>query len=141
MSVEKGLGVYEVDVGGGTIVDAKNTFPSLWLAAGRVMNLRRNGEQVPPELQQELGTQLVVGQLARDAQFANDINNLIDVVTNVDVDKQAAAIDGFYKVGGNFVSGFTRPLDALNKAVGFATGTDSARDVRQADVECIYSVC
>ena len=36
---EKGLGVYEVDVGGGTIVDAKNTFPfSLWLAAGRVMN-------------------------------------------------------------------------------------------------------
>ena len=131
---EKGLGVYEVDVGGGTIVDAKNTFPfSLWLAAGRVMNLRRNGEQVPPELQQELGTQLVVGQLARDAQFANDINNLIDVITNVDVDKQAAAIDGFYKVGGNFVSGFTRPLDALNKAVGFATGTDSARDVRQAD--------
>ena len=131
---EKGLGVYEVDVGGGTIVDAKNTFPfSLWLAAGRVMNLRRNGEQVPPELQQELGTQLVVGQLARDAQFANDINNLIDVITNVDVDKQAAAIDGFYKVGGNFVSGFTRPLDALNKAVGFATGTDSARDIRQAD--------
>ena len=131
---EQGLGVYEVDVGGGTIVDAKNTFPfSLWLAAGRILNNIRNGEQVPPELQQELGTQLVVGQLARDAQFANDINNLIDVVTNVDVDKQAAAIDGFYKVGGNFVSGFTRPLDALNKAVGFATGTDSARDVRQAD--------
>jgi len=131
---DKGLGVYEVDVGGGTIIDAKNTFPfSLWLAAGRVLNLRRNGEQVPPELQQELGTQLVVGQLARDAQFANDINNLLDVITNVDDGAREASVDGFYKVGGNFISGFTRPLDALNKAVGFAMGTDTAKDVRQAE--------
>ena len=131
---EQGLGVYEVDVGGGTIVDAKNTFPfSLWLAAGRVLNNIRNGEQVPPELQQEIGTQLVVGQLARDAQFANDINNLLDVLTNVDEGARAASVDGFYKVGGNFVSGFTRPLDALNKAVGFAMGTDTAKDVRQAE--------
>ena len=131
---EKGLGVYEVDVGGGTIVDAKNTFPfSLWLAAGRILNNIRNGEQVPPELQQELGTQLVVGQLARDAQFANDINNLLDVLTNVDEDASSSNVDGFYKVGGNFVSGFTRPLDAINKTIGFAMGTDNAKDVRQAE--------
>ncbi len=131
---EQGLGVYEVDVGGGTIVDAKNTFPfSLWLAAGRILNNIRNGEQVPPELQQELGTQLVVGQLARDAQFANDINNLLDVLTNVDEGARAASVDGFYKVGGNFVSGFTRPLDAINKTIGFAMGTDNAKDVRQAE--------
>ena len=131
---EQGLGVYEVDVGGGTIVDAKNTFPfSLWLAAGRVLNNIRNGEQVPPELQQELGTQLIVGQLARDAQFANDINNLLDVLTNVDEGARAASVDGFYKVGGNFISGFTRPLDAINKTIGFAMGTDDAKDVRQAE--------
>lgn len=131
---EKGLGVYEVDVGGGTIIDAKNTFPfSLWLSAGRILNNIRNGNPNPPELQQELGTQLVVGQLARDAQFANDINNLLDVLTNVDEGARAATIDGFYKVGGNFVSGFTRPLDAINKTVGFAMGTDNAKDVRQAD--------
>ena len=44
---KKVLGVYDVDVGGGTIVDAKNTFPfSLWLVAGRVLNNIRNGEQV-----------------------------------------------------------------------------------------------
>ena len=131
---KKELGVYDVDVGGGTIIDAKNTFPlSLWLAAGRVFNTMRNGEQVTPELQQEIGTQLVVGQLAKDAQFANDINNLLDVLTNVDLDKRAEAIDGFYKVGGNFVSGFTRPLDAINKTIGFAMGTDDAKDVRQAE--------
>jgi len=131
---EQGLDVYEVDVGGGTIVDAKNTYPfSLWLAAGRVLNTMRNGEQVSPDLQREIGTQLAVGQLARDTQFANDINNMLDVLTNVDIDKRAAAIDGLYKVGGNFAAGFTRPLDVLNKAVGFATGTDTAKDVRQAE--------
>ena len=137
---EKGLGVYEVDVGGGTIIDAKNTFPfSIWLAAGRVLNTMRNGEQVSADLQKEIGTQLVVGQLARDAQFGNDINNLLDVLTNVDVDKRAASIDGFYKVGGNFISGFTRPLDVLNKAVGFATGTDTAKDVRQAEGGAVFT--
>ena len=131
---EKGLDVYEVDVGGGTIVDAKNTYPfSLWLAAGRVLNTMRNGEQVSADLQREIGTQLAVGQLARDTQFANDINNMLDVLTNVDIDKRAASIDGLYKVTGNFVAGFTRPLDVLNKAVGFATGTDTAKDVRQAE--------
>ena len=131
---EQGLDVYEVDVGGGTIVDAKNTYPfSLWLASGRVLKTMRNGEQVSPDLQREIGTQLAVGQLARDTQFANDINNMLDVLTNVDIDKRAAAIDGLYKVGGNFAAGFTRPLDVLNKAVGFATGTDTAKDVRQAE--------
>ena len=131
---EQGLDVYEVDVGGGTIVDAKNTYPfSLWLAAGRVLNTMKNGEQVSADLQREIGTQLAVGQLARDTQFANDINNVLDVLTNVDIDKRAAAIDGMYKVTGNFAAGFTRPLDVLNKAVGFATGTDTAKDVRQAE--------
>ena len=137
---ENNLGVYEVDVGGGTIIDAKNTYPfSLWLAAGRVLNTMRNGEQVSADLQREIGTQLVVGQLARDAQFGNDINNMLDVLTNIDIDKRAAAIDGFYKVGGNFVSGFTRPLDVLNKAVGFATGTDTAKDVRQAEGAAVFT--
>ena len=94
----------------------------------------RNGEQVSADLQRELGTQLAVGQLARDAQFANDINNMLDVLTNVDIDKRAAAIDGLYKVGGNFVlAGFTRPLDVVNKAVGLPWGTDTAKDVRQAE--------
>ena len=137
---EQGLDVYEVDVGGGTIVDAKNTYPfSLWLAAGRVMNTMRNGEQVSADLQREIGTQLAVGQLARDTQFANDINNILDVMTNVDIDKRAAAIDGLYKVTGNFAAGFTRPLDVVNKAVGFAAGTDTAKDIRQAEGVNVFS--
>ena len=33
---------------------------------------------------------------------------------------------------GNIVAGFFRPLDPINKMVGFLTGTDTAKDVRQA---------
>ena len=129
----KGLGIYEVDAGGGTIVDAKNTFPfSIFLAAGRVGNMIRNGEEVPREVYQELGTQLGVGQLARDAQFGNDINNLLDILVNSDEGARGAGLEGFAKVAGNFLSGVTRPLDAVNKTIGFAMGTDTAKDVRQA---------
>ena len=43
---KKGLNVYEVDVGGGTIIDAKNTFPfSTFLVAGRIVNMKRNGKK------------------------------------------------------------------------------------------------
>ena len=131
---EQGLGVYDVDVGGGTIVDAKNTFPfSAFLAAGRIFNMKRNNETVPPELIQELGTQVAIGQVARDAQFGNDLNNLIDIMVNADEGARGATFDAFAKAAGNFVAGTTRPLDAFNKVVGFAMGTDGAKDVRQAD--------
>ena len=137
---EKGLGVFDVDVGGGTIVDAKNTYPfSAFLAAGRILNMRRNDEDVPPELLQELGTQLAVGQLARDAQFGNDMNNLLDVLINTDEGARGASVDAFARVFGNFAAGFTRPLDAINKVVGFAAGTDTAKDVRQADTAGLFT--
>ena len=136
----EGLGVYEVNVGGGKIVDAKNTYPfSAFLAAGRIFNLKRDGEVVPPELLTEFGTQVAVGQLAKDAQFGNDLNNLLDVLINSDAGARGASTDAFAKVFGNFASGFTRPLDAVNKVVGFATGTDTAKDVRQADAMGIFT--
>ena len=131
---KKGLAYNEIDVGGGTIVDAKNTYPfSAFLAAGRIINMTARGEDVPPELVQEMGTQLAVGQLARDAQFGNDLNNLLDVLINQDEGARKASALGLAKIGGNFVSGFTRPLDAVNKIAGFASGTDTAKDVRQAE--------
>ncbi len=131
---DDGLGVYEINVGGGKIIDAKNTYPfSAFLAAGRILNMKRNGEKVPPELIQEMGTQVAVGQLAKDAQFGNDLNNLLDVLINQDEGARGASIDAFAKTFGNLTAGVTRPLDAINKIVGFAMGTDTAKDVRQAD--------
>ena len=130
----KGLGTYEIDAGGGTIIDAKNTYPfSAFLAAGRIVNMMRDGQDIPPELQQELGTQVAVGQLAKDLQFGNDLNNILDVLMNTSPDARGATINGLTKAAGNIVAGATRPLDAVNKLFGFATGTDNAKDVRQAD--------
>lgn len=131
---DEGLGVYEINIGGGKIIDAKNTYPfSAFLAAGRILNMKMNGETVPPELIQEMGTQVAVGQLAKDAQFGNDLNNLLDVLINQDEGARGASIDAFSKTFGNLTAGVTRPLDAINKVVGFAMGTDTAKDVRQAD--------
>jgi len=131
---DDGLGVYEINVGGGKIIDAKNTYPfSAFLAAGRILNMKRNSETIPPELIQEMGTQVAVGQLAKDAQFGNDLNNLLDVLINQDEGARGASIDAFAKTFGNLTAGVTRPLDAINKVVGFAMGTDTAKDVRQAD--------
>jgi hypothetical protein len=131
---DKNLGVYDIDVGGGTIIDAKNTFPfSLWLVAGRVGNLMRERKTVPKELLTELGSQLAVGQLARDAQFGNDLNNIMDTMLNFEEGKRELAFEGLYKATGNFAAGFTRPLDAVNKLTGYITETDTAKDVRQAE--------
>lgn len=134
------LGVYDIDVGGGTIVDAKNTFPfSLWLVGGRVLNLMRKDETVPGELLTELGSQLAVGQLARDAQFGNDLNNVLDTLVNFEEGNRALALNGLYKTTGNFAAGFTRPLDAVNKLTGYITETDTAKDVRQAEGGAVFT--
>jgi hypothetical protein len=131
---EKGLAYYEVDGGDGTIIDARNTFPySLFLAVGRAANLKRQGEDVPNELIQDMTAQLAVGQLARDAQFANDLYNVFDVLLNPSEGSREASAQAFAKVAGNFAAGFTRPLDAVNKVAGFAMGTDTAKDIRQAE--------
>ena len=130
----KGLGVYELDGGAGAIIDAKNIYPlSAMLAVGRAANLWRNNEELPPELQTEALLQLGVGQIAKDTQFGNDLVNAFDAIANIDGGDRGANLNAVYKVGGNILAGFTRPLDAVNKIVGFAAGTDTAKDVRQAE--------
>ena len=131
---KKNLGTFEIDAGGGTIIDAKNTYPfSLWLAAGRIGNLKRKGEEIPAELQKELTEQLAVGQLASDVQFGNDLTKIVDTLLNQDVSASKASFDAIARMSGNYFAGFTRPLDAVNKLTGFITDTDVAKDVRQAE--------
>ena len=131
---QKNLGTFEIDAGGGTIIDAKNTYPfSLFLVAGRIGNLKRKGEDVPAELQKEVLEQLAVGQLASDVEFSNDLTRILDSFLNQDGDKAKASFDAIAKMSGNYVAGFTRPLDAVNRLTGFITDTDVAKDVRQAE--------
>ena len=136
----KGLGVFEVDAGGGTIVDAKNTFPfSIFLATGRVTNLLVRGKPVPKELSTEALTQLAVGQIARDVQFGNDLLNAMDTIFNFDEGQRGASADAFLKATGNVVAGVTRPLDVVNRLTGYVMGNDGAKDVRQAEGMNIFT--
>ena len=45
-----------------------------------------------------MGTQLAVGQLARDAQFGNDINNLMDILVNQEAGARKASAMGLAKM-------------------------------------------
>ena len=131
----EGLAYNEVKLSDGTIIDARNTFPfSLFLVAGRIANLSWKDEPVPEELAIEFGTQVGVGQAARDLQFGNDMIAAYDALFNLDEGQNRADLGkSFTRAMGNYVAGFTRPLDAVNKLVGYIDGTDAARDLRQAE--------
>ncbi len=129
---EKGYAWYHMDTGGGKIIDAKNMFPvSLWLAVGRAGNLSRNGEMVPKELIEDITSQLAVGQFAKDIQFGNDLYNAFDTMFNQEEGARQMSFNALYKQGGNILAGFTRPLDAVNRMVGFINDSDAAKDARQ----------
>lgn len=137
---KQGLAFNEINAGGGTVVDVRNVFPmSAFLAVGRAANLRRKGEPVPKELMQEIGGQLAVGQVARDAQFANDLLNIFDMMFNEGGGNRGTTLDALYKTLGNISAGVTRPLDAVNRMVGFLTETDTAKDVRQARGGAVFT--
>ena len=136
---DKALSATELDVGGGKVVDFKNQFPmSIYLIAGRIVNLTRKGETVPPELQTEMLKQVAIGQVATDFDFGNDLNNLISFFTS-DTDERELSLNALYKQAGNIAAGFTRPLDALNRAAGMITGSDVAKDPRQASGGAIFT--
>ena len=132
---EKGMGTFDVDLGNGQSIDARNTFPfSLWLTAGRMIDLSREGEIVPRELVKDFAAQTAVGQFASDVQFANDIYNIMDVAFNEDRQLGVSLIgSAFAKQGGSILAGFTRPLDAVNRMTGLIAGSDVAKDPRQAE--------
>ena len=135
----KGLSATEVEVGGGQIADMKNMYPmSLFMVAGRIANLYRNDEMIPQELSQELLNQLAIGQVAKDAQFGNDLNSLLSLLSDSE-DARAASFDALYKQTGNILAGFTRPLDAINRAVGYINDSDIAKDPRQATGFGVFS--
>ena len=132
---KQGLAYNEIKMSDGTIIDASNTFPfSYFLVLGRMAKLKANGQPVPEELSLELGTQIGVGHAARDLQFGNDMVAAYDALFNLDEGQGRADLaKGVVRGLGNWTAGFTRPLDAVNKLVGYIDNSDAARDLRQAE--------
>ena len=52
---------------------------------------------------------------------------------------RVAELDALYKSLGNIAAGATRPLDAINRSVGFLADNDVAKDVRQADGLAVFT--
>ena len=72
--------------------------------------------------------QLGVGQFAKDIQFGNDMYRVLDMMFS-DANSGAAATE-VQKRFGSFLAGFTRPLQTIDKAVGFIAETDIHKDKR-----------
>ena len=159
---DKGLEATELDVGGGTVIDTKNAFPmSEFLAMGRVVNqLGRQGSlgilgtkvdlpgkpaeptvekgvlpyyaTTTPEAIQDMLVQIGVGQFAKDIQFGNDMNRIINMF--FDETNGEAGVAELQRRGGSFLAGFTRPFQTIDRAVGFIRDTDIHKDKRQKSV-------
>ncbi len=130
---EKGYAWNELDTGTGEVTDITNVFPlSLLMITGRVEMKRRKGETVERDLVAEFSKQLAIGQAATDLEFGNDITALISLWANQDEDFRGPLpkiLEGLGHVGGNVISGATRPLDTFNKVAGYAFGELSPYDV------------
>ena len=135
---KEGLAYNEIKTSRGNIIDVTNVYPlSAFLAVGRYASLTMKGEMggVKEPLEDVLN-QLAVGQVARDMQFSNDLLAVSDYITRVvSGEGGGSAMQGKEAVGkllGNITAGATRPLDAINRAVGFMAENDYAKDPRQA---------
>jgi hypothetical protein len=136
----KNLPWYQREVNG-AVVDFKNTFPmSVWMIAGRISNTIKDGDTVSNSLLIDLGDALAVGQVARDTQFSNDLLNMMDVMFNDEPDKRQINAQQVYRAAGNITAGFTRPLDALNKIVGYMADSDVAKDPRQETGANVFAI-
>ena len=133
-----GLAYNEIKTSKGDIIDVTNVYPlSAFLAVGRYASLTMKGEMAGvKEPLEDVLNQLAIGQVARDMQFSNDLLAVSDYMTRV-VSGQGggSAMQGKEAAGkllGNITAGTTRPLDAINRAVGFMSENDYAKDPRQA---------
>jgi hypothetical protein len=95
----------------------------------------RKGEPVPEEITRNVLTQIGVGQAATDLQFGNDMIAAADAIFSIGSDEAGYAdmSTGLLRGFGNYFAGYTRPLDAVNKLVGYIDNSDAARDLRQAE--------
>lgn len=129
-----GLSWKELDVGGGTVVDVSNMWPySMYAVAGEYVNYLRKGEPIPTDIREELLKQVAIGQAAGDLQFGNDITAAIAYMEQIAQNPtDIKMLEGLFAISGNALAGVTRPLDPINKLVGYIADNDIARDLRQA---------
>jgi hypothetical protein len=134
---ERGLQWYEEETSTGDRINRQNLAPgSFYMLAGHVADLALRGESVSTDLRRDLVAQVGLDRLTRDLGSNTALDEAIGYMTTI-FDEEAPKQEFFGIMTemarmalGDIGSGFTRPLEPLNVAVGAVRGTDTITDQR-----------
>lgn len=143
--MQEGLQWYEERGVGGEVNNVGTVFPqSIYNLAGRIIAIGRTGEGVPRDLMDELKKQLgpldAISNLGDNSMITDLIKYLGE--TSENEGEQNAFLDiinyAMSSISGTVLSGFTRPLDPYNDALGVALDakgiiSDVSVDRKQAE--------
>ena len=121
--IDEGLSVFDQRDSDGQIVSKQYDFPeSFFKGMARLVAYQRMGKEVPAELVQTLTETFSVENLFRSA--GQGVQKFKDYFGSAfDKDPMSASkdiLEAFGAIGAsNWISGFTRPIDPLNKLSGF----------------------
>lgn len=135
---ERGLQWYQEETFGGEILDRTNLAPmSVYLASGHLLNLWIRGEAISDDLKRDVMDQLGLSRITRDLGTFTTLDEAISfMLASFDDETVRQDWGGFLvemlKVSlGDIGSGFTRPLEPFNVAVGAIRGQAPIVDQRQ----------
>ena len=125
--IKKGLQWKDHIKDDGDIVNIQYDFPwSQFAVLARAINASKAGEEIPQSLQLDLSEQLTFGQLQRNIGKVGNIKFILTDFLEGDMEKVAEnAARGVLSPLSSYASGFLRPFDPLNRAVGYALGPDA----------------
>jgi hypothetical protein len=137
---DQGKQWFEAEDKDGSITTEQNMAPiSQYRLLARWGDYLARGEGIPKELLKEGLSQVGVQQWIKEITGGSSIKPIMDYLTQTseeggEEDKGFQQLLGaaLQSVGG-IASGFTRPLDPLNKVIGMGTETDQLIDRRQAE--------
>ena len=112
-------------------------FPaSQFFILARYLNLKQEGREIPQDLRLQMSEQFLYGQISRNLGKLNGINTIAAQAMDGEWSKvgETAATTVFVPLSTS-VSGFLRPLDAVNRLAAYPLGNDAeAMDARQSNI-------
>lgn len=132
----QGLGLYDTIVDG-QVVSQQYDYPvSLFKAAARVMAYKMAGEEVPAEIITQIGKDFGGGGLTRNiSKTTTEFADIGAAILAGELGKvQSESIGILTDIGAQAISGFLRPLEPLDTAIGvFAGANQRPKDTSQGD--------
>ena len=136
---KKGLSWNQAMDSTGAIVNEDNLSPvAAFQVLGRIVSLMMREEKAATkELMRDAGTQLVIAQLYRQAGVGGGVEDLAKyILSTTDSEVEQRELKDIFSafatfVGGDIVSGFTRPFEPVNTLLNVAQDNDVLIDRKQ----------